>query len=393
MRKKFINYLKRSPLILDIFWKVARCVFSCASKFIKADNKTIVFASFGGRNFDDSPKALYEELMRRDSFSDWKFIWAFVDPDKFDVPRGEKIKIDTFEFFKTLLLSKIWISNSGMDRGIEIKTKGIIKVETWHGTPLKKIGGEENQTALGNNHSKKIKIDEDTIRCAQSEYDRDIFMRIFNAGEKAFLLCDLPRNDRLVNWNHDDVIKIREELSIPNSKKVILYTPTYREYLFDENDNNYIAPPINLDKWQRVLGDRFVLLIRAHYAVTAALNIKENEFVRDVSTYHSLNDLYIISDCMISDYSSTFFDYSILQRPMFCFAYDLEEYELKRGLYLDLQKVLPCEVDKDESSLLEHINNMNEKECIMKSKKFHELFTPYAGNASRIIVNEIERRI
>ena len=395
MRKKLINYLKLHPTVVNIFWLLARMFLRIWGIFTPIRKKTILFASFGGRKFDDSPKAIYDEICSRSCFDDWDIIWAFVNPDEFQVNRGRKVKVDTLSFFHALLYSRVWVSNSGMDRGIGLKRKGCLKVETWHGTPLKKIGGEENQNSLGGKKKSKprCKPDTKTIRCAQSEYDKQIFMRIFHADEKAFLLCDLPRNDALLCYTPSTCNEIKEKLGISRDKKVILYTPTYREYLINDNDDTYIAPPMNLKKWKEKLGEKYVLLVRAHYAVSAALNISEDAFVKDVSGYPCLNDLYAISDMMISDYSSTFFDYSILDRPMFCFAYDLEEYGQKRGLYLDIKKTLPCEIDKNEDEVLEHILNMDMELCIEKTKQFHKRFAPYAGKASKVVVDEMVSRL
>jgi CDP-glycerol glycerophosphotransferase len=163
--------------------------------------------------------------------------------------------------------------------------------------------------------------------------------------------------------------------------------------LINEKRETFLAPPISLDKWEKALGGEYVLLIRAHYAVSAALNIQESAFVRDVSDYPQLNDLYAIADVMISDYSSAFFDFAILDRPMLCFAYDLEEYEEKRGLYLDLAETLPCPIDRDEDMLIDHILHMDRQDYIERTKVFHRRFAPYAGHASAAVVNEIEKRL
>lgn len=394
MRSRIINFLKSSPIILTIGWKVAEVCLKVWSMFVPIESKTMMFASFGGRKFDDSPRALYEAVLKREEFADWRLIWAFVNPEEFDIPRGEKVKIDTLAFFKLIISSKVLISNSGMTRGITFKRKGVIRVETWHGTPLKKIGGEENQNSIGGKKKKpNKKLDRTTIRCAQSEFDQEIFARIFSASKDAILLSDLPRNDALLRYTELDIKKIRENLSIAEGKKIILYTPTYREYLINENHNTYIVPPIDLEKWEEKLGEKYVLLMRAHYAVSEALGIKDTEFIKDVSNYEKLNDLYAIADSMISDYSSTYFDYSIFDRPMFCFAYDLEEYEEKRGLYLNLEETLPCSVDKTEDELLDSILMMDEKMLSEATRCFHKKFAPYAGSASSVVMDEILRRL
>lgn len=389
MREKIIIYLKTHPSIIRAIWSVTRVFLTFVVRVTKKQN-TILFCSFGGRNFNDSPKAVYDEICSRDDFKDWRLVWAFVEPEKFTISRGEKVKVDTFSFFKLLVTSKVWVSNSGMDRGVDIITDKVIRVETWHGTPLKRICGEENQTSIvGNINNRKGPVDSFAIRCSQSEFDREIFSRVFHASKESILLSDLPRNDELLKYNIEKLDEIRKSLGISEKKKVILYTPTYREYLINESCQNFIAPPMDLKKWERELGNEYVLLIRAHYALSAALNIKENAFVKDVSSYRSLNDLYAISDMMISDYSSTYFDYAILDRPMLCFAYDMEEYKKKRGLYLDLNNDLPCKVCKHENEVISEIMNMDVIAAIEAAKEFHKKYAPYAGHASKIVVEKI----
>lgn len=395
MRKRIINYLKRHPIILDLFWKSSSLLLKLWGIFLPIDEKCIIFTSFGGRNFDDSPRAIYEEICNRPEFDDWRIIWAFVHPDQFQLVRGETVKIDTLSFFKSLLTSKVWVSNSGMSRGIKIKREKIIKIETWHGTPLKKIGGEEHQNSMLKNkkNNTRLKLDSKTIRCAQSEFDSEIFQRIFNASKKSILMTDLPRNDALLRYDTNKVDNIRKKLGIAKNKKVILYTPTYREYLVDKGNNTYIAPPIDFNKWNKMLSSEYVVLFRAHYAVNQALNLKSTKFVLDVSDYPNLNDLYIISDMMISDYSSTFVDYSILERPMLCFAYDLDEYQEKRGLYVNLEEILPCPVDKDEDSIINRIISMDYEKSCLETLKFKKRYAPFAGSASKKVVDEIIKNI
>ena len=149
MRKKVIAFLKAHPLCVKAFWKIAHLALWTWGLFVPTQKKTIIFCSYGGRKFNDSPKAIYDEICSREEFNSWRLIWAFVNPDDFEIPRGEKIKIDTIKFFKALLYSRVWISNSGMDRGIELHRRQNIIVETWHGTPLKKIGGDENMNSIG----------------------------------------------------------------------------------------------------------------------------------------------------------------------------------------------------------------------------------------------------
>ena len=389
-RDRIISYFKANPSVVRLVWRCARCFLRIWGWFVPVQKQTMIFCSFGGRKFDDSPKAIYEEVCRRNEFEGWRLIWAFVEPDNHTIPRGDKIKVDTITFFKSLLQSKVWVSNSGMDRGIGLKRKSTIRVETWHGTPLKKIGGEEHHNSLGKSpDSYKGKKDADTIRCAQSEFDREIFARIFHADKSAIMLSDLPRNDSLLSYSNEKIAEIKSVLGIKKDKNVLLYMPTYREYMVDKRGNTFISPPISIDKWESQLGKDFVLLVRAHYAVVSELNIQNSDFIKDVSAYPFINDLYIISDILISDYSSAYFDYAILDRPMLCFAYDLDEYEQKRGLYMKLEESLPCDIDYDENSLLTHIKTLDYAKAVERTKSFHNVYAPYAGGASKAVVDKI----
>ncbi len=392
MRSKILDFLRTHPGILNSFWKIMHVVFRFISIFVPIRKKTMLITSFAGRKFDDSPKALYDEILKRPEFKDWDLIWAFVDPDQFEIPRGRKIRIDTWPFFMALLYSAVWISNSGMDRNININRKGTIKIETWHGTPFKKIGSDQNSGTLGN-YEETGPVDTRTIRCAQSEFDRDIFVRVFNAAPETFLLSDLPRNDSLLTYTEEQKAEIRKKIVIPDDKKIILYMPTYREYLVNEKNQTFLAPPMDLEKWQEKLGNQYVLLVRLHYAVSVAMALKENDFVKDVSGYPAINDLYAIADILLSDYSSAYVDYSILDKPMFCFAYDEAEYTEKRGLYLNLHEVLPCRIDADEDSVIDSILQMDEQKACEAAKAFHQRFAPHAGHASITVVDELIRRL
>lgn len=106
--------------------------------------------------------------------------------------------------------------------------------------------------------------------------------------------------------------------------------------------------PVNFENWRKRLSDDWVVLFRAHYEVTKALKIQDDEFIRDMSSYPSLEDLMIVSDVLISDDSSMFFDYSVMHKPMLCFAYDYVRYAKERGMYFDIREYLPFASKENE---------------------------------------------
>lgn len=197
-------------------------------------------------------------------------------------------------------------------------------------------------------------------------------------------MTGLPRNDELYDVTEKEIDSLRDKLNIPKNKKVILYAPTFREYSRDKN-GCVISPPININEWKEKLSDKYVILFRAHYEINNILGIKNNDFIKNVSDYNNLNELMKISDILISDYSSIMFDYSILKRPIFSYAYDYDEYLEKRGMYIDIKKELPNGICETEQELLEQIVDCNFEEQREKTEKFLQKYVETNGNARKYI--------
>ena len=79
------------------------------------------------------------------------------------------------------------------------------------------------------------------------------------------------------------------------------------------------------------MGDEYIFFLRTHPYTTKLMNVEFNDFLRDFSQYPNINELLIIADILISDYSSIIYDYAVLEKPLLCFGYDYDEYKKKRG--------------------------------------------------------------
>lgn len=386
------NLLKNSKVLYRLYYSICNLIIKAIGLFVKCDSSLIVFVSFGGKKMNDSPWAIYNKMLTDNRFDNYRLVWALQKPDKYHLNRGEIIRIDTLRYFVTLLRARVWVTNSSVNRGLKFRGRNVYYFNTWHGTPIKYMGGD----------IKSIK-DELTIYTeptiydvflAQSEYDADIFKRNYNIPDQVMKILGLPRNDELINdAGEDRRKKLRERLSIPSSKKVILYAPTFREYQQDSLKNCVLAPPVDLKKWKEKLGSDFVLLFRAHYEVAKTLNLIESDFIKDVSSYQNLNELMIVSDILISDYSSIFFDYSIMDKPMLCFAYDYQEYSEKRGLYFDIRKELRSESLDNEDSLINEILNLDNSFRKNITKRFREKYVKEYGTATAKSVDLIYKNI
>ena len=388
----FINTVKYSRWLYFLYYYVGSFLILLIKCFVKADDRIIVFMSFGGRRFDDSPKSIYDAILTDKRFDEYHLIWAFISPDLFFIPRGSKIRTDTLKYFITLLKARVWITNSSVERGLSFSGKKAFCLNTWHGTAMKKMGKDIRVDSKSFKSLAKESID---IMLAQGQYDVELFSRVFNIPKNKFRITGLPRNDELVFKNNSGYINsVRNSLNIPEGKKVILYAPTFREYSKDQGHNVVQSIPLSFDRLKRDMGDDFVFLLRAHYEVIKVLDIHEDSFLRNVSSYPYLNDLMLISDVLISDYSSVFFDYSILGRPMLCFAYDYNEYKENRGLYFDVREALQSNITNEESLTEEVMGAISQPDLYrQRAERFRSKFVTEYGDASRkcldIIFNAI----
>ena len=375
---RLVNFVKYNKWVYKIYRLIGSFLINIAKIFIRKDTKMIVFVSYGGRKYDDSPKCIYERLVNDYRFSDFHFVWAFRSPEKYSIPLGKKVKIDTLSYYKCLLKAGCWITNSSVERGLALTPSRTLYLNSWHGSPIKKLGRDtlEGSSAFGKSAGYNF-----DIMLAQSHFDVKVFSAAYGISKNKFRIIGLPRNDELtLSISADQSGFIKKKLRIYDNRKVILYAPTYREY--DRTDDGQIVPklPFHIDLWRQTLSSRYVLLFRAHYEVAKLMNITEDGFIKDVSGYEKLNDLLMISDILVSDYSSIFFDFSILHRPMYSYCYDYEKYSSTRGVYFDIREWLPYALDeRGILSLLENEDKDSDRECVIR---FQQNFVEEYGNAS-----------
>ena len=218
-----------------------------------------------------------------------------------------------------------------------------------------------------------------------------LLVRAWEQDPGIFYTTGLPRNDDLAAVTDQEIREIREHLGIPESKKVILYAPTFREFSRAADGKNAIGIPIDFAWWEQALGEEYVLLITAHYEVAKLLDeLPRNDFVINAFKYPELNDLIKVSDILISDYSSIVFDYSIMERPIFCYGYDYDTYVAERGVYTDLEKLFSRGILRTEEALLDAIKNIDyPAECAYTKAHIKEEYIADYGNAAAKAVSVI----
>ncbi len=328
------------------------------------DPYLVMFDAFQSRHYCGNPKALYEELMHNPLYTSFHSVWVLRDPahmtDKPDEPRTRLVRYDSPAYRQALVSARYIVTNSMMPPFFKAR-KGQALIQTWHGTPLKRLGCDLTVDANAFDSVKDIhrryrtQARQFSYLLSPSPYCSEKLCSAFDLralGKEDILIEEgYPRNDRLYQWTDKDARRIRRRLGIPPDKKVILYAPTFRDNQRADRDYVY-TPGLDFERMADTLGDGVVWLFRAHYFITKHMDFERlGQRVLDVSNVEDINDLYIISDLLITDYSSVFFDYANLRRPIVFYMYDREEYQHHlRDFYLDLS-VLPGPIVQDEESL------------------------------------------
>lgn len=360
---------------------------------------TVVFEAFMGKKYACSPKAMYEAMLQDPYYASWKKIWAFRDPESYrwleNDPNTKVVAYRKREYYEAYARSAYWISNSRLPREV-VPQKGQEYIQCWHGTPLKKLGFDlevyaENKGSLQEVRENYLgEAKKFTRMMSPSPFYTEKMISAFHLEylnkENIILEKGYPRNDRLFQASSDEIQMIRDRLKIPSDKKVILYAPTWRENQHVPGEGYRYRLQADFEKWKTILGQEYVILFRAHYFISGQYDFGVYDgFVIDVSALDDVNDLYLVSDLLITDYSSVFFDYANLNRPILFYMYDYEAYKNQmRDFYMDIH-TLPGPVVKTQEELLKTIKNLPEvvENYQANYKKFNETFNPHRSPCSQ----------
>lgn len=362
---------------------------------------TIVYESFLGRNYSDSPKALFQYLLKHQP-NKWKHIWILNDKHivdeeiDFNHKNVKIIKRFSWKYFYYVTISKFFVLNMRQPKWLKKKDEQIL-LSTWHGTPLKRLVFDMENVASAN---PKYKLDfyqqsrNWDYLIAANKYSENIFESAFMYPKDKILTYGYPRNDILTNHTEDRLEKIKTKLKIPSSKKVILYAPTWRDDEYHKVGQYKFNLTLDLNLLKQELEEEYIIVLRMHYFISDNIDLSDFEgFAYDYSKYNDINDLFIISDMLITDYSSVFFDFANLKRPILFFTYDMEKYKgMLRGFYIDMENDLPGPLLYTSEEVLNSVKNIEqvEKKFSLKYANFYDTFCSLDdGNATKRVVKTI----
>lgn len=392
-----------------------RARFDALKDGVPVDGKSVVFCAFNGDRYADSPRAIYEHMCAQPRFDDWTFYWD-VKPRALEslaeIPELSRAKLvarGSEEYYGVMARCKYWVYNTRVYEYVNPKPDQVY-VQCWHGTPLKRLGLDIPQTAQGDATNTTAQRAELFVTDARKwthlvspcAFTSDCLCSAFGVDEARkegiVLETGYPRNDLIARTvraadSRERIDAMKRALGIPLDKKVLLYAPTWRDDQLTEGGEYAFELPLDLNEMRDALGGEWVVLLRLHYYVASILDIGAWEgFAFDVSSAEDINELYCVSDVLVTDYSSVFFDYANTGRPFIFFWPDYEHYARDlHGFYFDPQ-IVPAQKAYTTSELVQAVQGIEawvtQNDDGMLA--FREVFCPLDdGHAAERVVNRV----
>jgi len=305
----------------------------------------ILLQSWGGKKFSDNPRALIESVSVA-----WEdaIVVVVVSDRSIPVPaRFITVVAGSRAHYEHLARARLVISNDTMPAHY-VKRPGQLYLQTWHGTPLKRIGLDIRRIRFRNkNYHQELRAESanwDWL-VSPNAYSSEIFRRAF-AFDGPILESGYPRNDLLADQDQRRCAARRDAarrwLNISPNQTAVLWAPTWRDDAHAPGGGYGTSLLVDRAELEALVPDNMVILVHGHHLVAdAQTHLGREGRVRDVSSYPDLRDLMVASDALITDYSSIVFDYALTRHPIIFFVPDVAHYEQIRGLYLDLASVAP----------------------------------------------------
>lgn len=305
-----------------------------------ATGSHVVFESFNGKFCTDSPRAIAEALHREDATSS---IYFSIQDFSVPYPRfASPVLRDTAAWNAKVQTAGHLVNNNNFPFFFR-KNPRQFYLQTWHGTPLKKIGLDAPTHLLSASYRGLMSREAemwDTL-LAQNDFSTNVLPRAFGYAGKV-LNYGYPRNDDLVAVDSlDRRLAVRRSLGLAPDQVAVLYAPTWRDNALKVAGGRKSVEFIDFAEANKFLGSKYVFLRREHHNMSGSDSNSHDDNCIEVSSHPEINDLILASDLLVTDYSSIIFDYAETDKPTIFFTPDFLEYSLStRGIYPEVEKIL-----------------------------------------------------
>ncbi|MDF8368452.1 hypothetical protein G9403_01625 [Weissella paramesenteroides] len=359
---------------------------------IKQD--VILYDSFLGKSMTDNPYAIFLEILKKDVHHKYHHVWILENPENVQSSRFseltnvEFIRPYTKKHLQYLATAKYLIINTSMPYYF-VKRPDQILINMWHGTPIKGMGkymgGRFGQWA---NVQRQFLMTDYMVH--PNEYTQNIMNDSYDLNgiyDGIQLTVGYPRVDLIQTTDKENFFNFLNRIvPIEDDKKIVLYAPTWRgnQESVSNMTEEFVQNSLDI---QNALPEGYQLLVKAHQI--AYDKAKSDRRIKDILVPNDVDtsELLSVTDVLISDYSSIFFDYLVTGKPVFLYAYDLESYIADRGLLLDINSV-PGNVVLDIEELANALANL-EDYTMNNSNRVSEYIKWQTGHAATRIIDEL----
>ena len=349
--RKIVDILFRTKIIVGYIFKYlfirqfrAIVKYTKYSRKFPIDEKVFLFEVYRGEKIGDTPYAMFLEMLNDTFYSDVTFIWTINSKDnayRKKISHFSNVKFcrrDDRQYVKALAQAKYLINNKAFPHYF-IKRDGQIHISSWHATAFKALGKHQGG-AMGQFKNITRNYVQTDYLVMPNRFTSDIMLESTDVHDifPGYVIEEgYPRNDLIINTKREEIAAIlKDVLSFNENKKIILYAPTWRGET-GNYENTTQETFENLKEIQKNIGDGYELFLKVHDLTAKYIegNAEASKF-KIIPDWIDTNELLNIVDILITDYSSIFIDFLILERPIIFYTYDLEEYTKDRGLYFDM---------------------------------------------------------
>ncbi len=374
---------------MSLVQKLTRNGLGLFCSLLPKKQKKAFCQSFIGRGYSDNPKPLAEELLRRG----YEVYWTVKgEQEAASLPKEiHPVFLGTFGEIYHRATAGVWIDNC-RKWGHLFKRPSQYYIQTWHGFPFKRIEGDAVE-ALDPEYVETAKKDSQMadLFLSDSRFLTEIYRRAF-WYEGEILECGFPRNDLLCGSRPELAEKVRNALGLEQGKKLLLYAPTYRK---DKGLSVYdVEYGRCVEALEKRFGGEWLILARLHPNVAEkAAQLHLPHMVRNASDYPDIGELYLACDALLTDYSSSMFDFMNTGKPCFLYVNDLAAYQDDRNFTFDLEK-LPFSRAGNNEELENSILSFEEEGQAQRIRQFRQEFgmVENTGTAAKETIDYMEQR-
>lgn len=373
MLKYYIKVIIRN--LLKVFW------------IFPIDKKKIYFQSFGGKSMNCNPWYIFKYMYEK--YPDYKYVWLLNKDPENRLKGVTYVKKNTFKWVKEILTSKIIINNIIFNAYFPYRLNQIL-IQTWHGGGAYKTvnltwKSEKNVLNTLKSHQYSGKFTTYYISSCES-FSKIMATDWFTKYDK-FIHSGMPRNDVFFNTLTTDILKqkVQKKYNLSDDYLIVLYAPTYRGYWA----SGYFKNLLDISKIKNALEYKYnkktKILYRGHYCIKKD-DTNIFDFDINVSSYPEMQDLLCAADILITDYSSSMWDFSFLYRPCFLYTPDIQEYINDRGFYTDPYS-WGFPICKSNEELVNAIEHFDKNKFVIAMRKHHKDLGAYEnGKATEKVV-------